>query len=412
MENALVILCGGNSTRMGTDKALLPFGDTCLIEYLVRKFQPYFSRIYLSVKIKGDYSHLKLPVTEIPDIYPNQGPMSGIFSGLSMIDEECAFFMSVDTPFLEPKTGLVLLSELGDADICTLEGKASYLETATAAYSKNCITTIGKCLLLHQLTFNTLREKCSTRYVTEGAIAEDAPTPIDIQYYNLDTRDNYYHALRILSGIVPPDSSQALIEYFKDTRDLFLHTTPVISFVAKPGTIMTPLIERLLPLLEREGLKVVHLIKEDSSVVFKNVFFEKKCAVYQHFPVETYLAEQLFSILKFLELIPSMEVYDTTFRLLEQETVDGRHIYETLSFLCGNEEVIPQEKRIEMLESYDTYTYMKKRWEKYVRKQGIENVSWETVLRRMVLFLRPVWNAMCRDEVFFGDWMPDLERYL
>ena len=90
MENALVILCGGNSTRMGTDKALLPFGDTCLIEYLVRKFQPYFSRIYLSVKIKGDYSHLKLPVTEIPDIYPNQGPMSGIFSGLSMIDEECA----------------------------------------------------------------------------------------------------------------------------------------------------------------------------------------------------------------------------------------------------------------------------------------------------------------------------------
>ena len=45
MENALVILCGGNSTRMGTDKALLPFGDTCLIEYLVRKFQPYFSRI-------------------------------------------------------------------------------------------------------------------------------------------------------------------------------------------------------------------------------------------------------------------------------------------------------------------------------------------------------------------------------
>lgn len=131
MENALVILCGGNSTRMGTDKALLPFGDTCLIEYLVRKFQPYFSKIYLSVKIKGDYAHLKLPVTEIPDIYPNQGPMSGIFSGLSMIDEERAFFMSVDTPFLEPKTGLALLSELGDADICTLEGKASYLETAT-----------------------------------------------------------------------------------------------------------------------------------------------------------------------------------------------------------------------------------------------------------------------------------------
>ena len=38
---------------------------------------------------------------------------------------------------------------------------------------------------------------------------------------------------------------------------------------------MTPLIERLLPLLEREGLKVVHLIKEDSSVVFKTSFLSR-----------------------------------------------------------------------------------------------------------------------------------------
>lgn len=169
--------------------------------------------------------------------------------------------------------------------------------------------------------------------------------------------------------------------------------------------------EMKVPLVIHISPLVYHAAKPEKQKL-QSVFFEKKCAVYQHFPVETYLAEQLFSILKFLELIPSMEVYDTTFRLLEQEAVDGRHIYETLSFLCGNEEVSPQEKRIEMLESYDTYTYMKKRWEKYVRKQGIENISWETVLHRIVLFLRPVWNAMCRDEVFFGDWMPDLERYL
>lgn len=42
-----------------------------------------------------------------------------------------------------------------------------------------------------------------------------------------------------------------------------------------------------------------------------------------------------------------------------------------------------------MLASYDTYIYMKKRWEKYIRKQGTEDVSWETVLHRIVLFLRP-----------------------
>ena len=271
MEHALVILCGGSSTRMGTDKALLPFGDACLIEYLVQRFRPFFPKIYLSVKKKGDYAHLNLPVTEIPDIYANAGPMSGIFSALSMMDEDAAFFMSVDTPFLEPEAAIALLDAIDDADICSIRGKASYLETATAAYSKSCITTIGKCLLLHQFTFKTLREKCNTKYLTEKAIAEYVPTPIDIQFYNLDTRSDYYHALRILSGLNQPGASQTLVEFFKDTKDLFLHAAPVISFVAKPGTMITPLVEQLLPLLDREGLKVVYLIREDHSIILKNI---------------------------------------------------------------------------------------------------------------------------------------------
>ncbi len=39
-----------------------------------------------------------------------------------------------------------------------------------------------------------------------------------------------------------------------------------------------------------------------------------------------------------------MEVYDTNFCLLEQETVDGRHIYLGHCFFVRKEEVIPQEK--------------------------------------------------------------------
>lgn len=274
MGYALVILCGGNSTRMGSDKALLPFGNYCLIEYLVKKFQPYFPKIYLSVKKLGDYTHLKLPVTEIPDIYPNAGPMSGIFSGLSMIHESEAFFMSVDTPFLEPETGIALLEAIHESDICTIRGKASYLETSTAAYSKNCITTIGKCLLLRQFTFKTLREKCKTKYISEKAIAEYATAPIDVQFYNLDNRSDYYHALRMLSGISHPESTNALLEYFNDNRELFTRAVPALSFISRPGTNISLFPERLLPLLEREGLDTAYLSREDQSVVFHNVNFD------------------------------------------------------------------------------------------------------------------------------------------
>lgn len=196
MANALVILCGGQSTRMGSDKALLPFGEDCLLTYLVKKFSPMFPKIYLSVKKKGDYSHLNLPVTEIPDIYPNAGPMSGVFSGLSMIDEESAFFMSVDTPFLEPETGIALLEALEDSDICIPADTDHSFETSTAAYSKRCTVAVGKCLLMRQFTFETLREKCQTKYLSQEVLSDSASTSLCDQFFNLDTRQDYYKALR------------------------------------------------------------------------------------------------------------------------------------------------------------------------------------------------------------------------
>ena len=90
MENALVVSVA-EGTRMGNCiKALLPFGDTCLIEYLVQSTQPYFSRIYLC-KNKGTYPIWKLPETETR-ISIESGTNVRYFSGLSMIDEECSIF--------------------------------------------------------------------------------------------------------------------------------------------------------------------------------------------------------------------------------------------------------------------------------------------------------------------------------
>ena len=65
--------------------------------------------------------------------------------------------------------------------------------------------------------------------------------------------------------------------------------------------------------------------------------------------------------------------------------------------------------------SYRDYPYMKKRWEKFCRHSaiaGTETLKWEKEMECFHHFLGDMWEAVCRDEVFFGDWMPELARFL
>lgn len=205
MENALVILCGGDSSRMGSDKALLPFGNCCLIEYLVHKFEPYFPKIYLSVKQKGIYSHLNLNVREISDIYFNAGPLAGVFSTLSMIDEDKAFYISIDTPFVNPKLATRLLEKISSYDICAIDHvKEGTKEVLSAVYSKSCITKMGKCLLLRQYSLENVHKKCKTLYIPEEELKREFPPSFKMQFFSLDTRNSYYRSLNYLSKLEGP----------------------------------------------------------------------------------------------------------------------------------------------------------------------------------------------------------------
>lgn len=200
MSNALVILCGGDSSRMGTDKALLPFQDKCLIEFIVDKYKPYFDKIYLSVNELGQYSHLDLDVKEIPDIYRHAGPTGAILSSLTMILEDRAFFMSVDTPFLDPLIGIHLLEASNDFDITTFKFKGPYLDSICGVYKKSCIAALGKCLIQGNVTKSNFQSKCYTNLLELSEINEISDVSFDQQFYSIKDRQSYYVALLSVLG--------------------------------------------------------------------------------------------------------------------------------------------------------------------------------------------------------------------
>jgi len=93
-----VIFAGGKSSRMGEDKALLPFGGfDSLAEYQYNRLSKLFDRVYISAKS----NKFNFDVTVITDCYNDSSPLVGLVSVFETIDIDEIFVLSVDAPFVD-----------------------------------------------------------------------------------------------------------------------------------------------------------------------------------------------------------------------------------------------------------------------------------------------------------------------
>jgi molybdenum cofactor guanylyltransferase len=90
------ILAGGQSTRMGRDKALVEFQGLTLIEHALAKLRA----AGFTPSISGSRPDLIDFAPIIPDNYPNSGPLSGIESALAVSNADLNLFLPVDLPLL------------------------------------------------------------------------------------------------------------------------------------------------------------------------------------------------------------------------------------------------------------------------------------------------------------------------
>ncbi|WP_180762704.1 molybdenum cofactor guanylyltransferase MobA [Helicobacter sp. 12S02232-10] len=97
-----VILAGGKSSRMGVNKALLPFdGEKSLIVYQYKKMSKIFKNVCISCKKEGVFDLDAVFLYEKSDIF---SPLIGIENAFNTLGASKIFFVSVDTPFLKSVT--------------------------------------------------------------------------------------------------------------------------------------------------------------------------------------------------------------------------------------------------------------------------------------------------------------------
>ena len=186
-----IILAGGLGSRIGCDKALLPWGDSIILGDIVSQMKKVCDDVILvrnsplDIEIEG--------IRVVSDTYMQMGPLAGIHAGLSIARYDNAFVTACDMPYLPQAAIEYLFIEAEGWDI-VMPATGCDHEPLFACYSKKCLPVIEG--LLQRGVRKIIEILPLVRYKT---IAREYFLQIDGRIFsNINTWEQYQSALESL----------------------------------------------------------------------------------------------------------------------------------------------------------------------------------------------------------------------
>lgn len=212
-----IVLCGGQSSRMGRPKAELPFGRETLLQRTVRVLSEVVSPV-LVVAADGQ------PLPELPDDvlmardeFAALGPLAGLCTGMARLRRwseqtdtplHAAYATGCDVPFLSPAFVQVIIDRLGPAEIA-VPREAEYHHPLAAVYRLELEPRIRKLLDAQQLRPLTLIKESQTETIDVDELRAADPDLRSLR--NTNTPQQYAAALE-LAGLPVPDWIRELMQ--------------------------------------------------------------------------------------------------------------------------------------------------------------------------------------------------------
>ena len=161
------VLTGGESRRMGSDKATLVFQDRPLAERAVDALRQVFTEVIVVSNGQPDHETFGVPV--VADFYPGCGPLGGLHAALqaAAAPQQDVFLLACDMPFVSPE----LVSYLAGHEIAphTDEAEAlvpqmnDRLEPLCAVYSSACLGAATEALVAESFKMQDFLSGITTR---------------------------------------------------------------------------------------------------------------------------------------------------------------------------------------------------------------------------------------------------------
>lgn len=186
-----IIFAGGKSSRMGEDKALLPFGsfDT-LTEFQLHHLKKIFKTVYISCKEKSKFN---FEANFIEDIKTSSvyAPTAGFISVFNYLKTDSFFVISVDTPFITPFIIEKLLHVDNINNDATIAKVAGSMQPMCGIYHRSLEEKFSQMLKDNNHKLGYLLKNSNTTYVE----FEDEKA-----FLNLNNPQDYQEALTLLNA--------------------------------------------------------------------------------------------------------------------------------------------------------------------------------------------------------------------
>jgi molybdenum cofactor guanylyltransferase len=196
-----IILAGGKSSRMGSDKASLDLAGETLLARVTRIVADAVATVVVVAAPGQMIPSLDARIRVVRDEVPDEGPLRGISAGMAALDGEveAVFVGTTDAPFLHSAfiSRLATLRDAGnhDAVIPRVDGSDHPL---SAVYALRVRKTVDTLLAEGTRRVRTLGERVDTLYADADLLLEDvalrAADPTLDSLHNLNTQRAYEEA--------------------------------------------------------------------------------------------------------------------------------------------------------------------------------------------------------------------------
>jgi molybdenum cofactor guanylyltransferase len=198
MRKGAIILCGGKSSRMGRDKATLPFGPELMLQRVVRLIGGVVEPNQIVVVAAPNQQLPDLPadVTVAHDVREYRGPLEGLSSGFRALAgrADAAYATACDVPLLVPAFVEQMFSLLGDYDIAVpFDGEHHH--PLAAVYRPAILPQVQYLLDAERLRPRFLFDEVRTREVPIDDLRAVDPQLATLENLNYD--EDYRRALTV-----------------------------------------------------------------------------------------------------------------------------------------------------------------------------------------------------------------------